>query len=150
RHAPEARFPAAADDALAAVEWIAANTIELGGIPGQLAVAGWSAGANIAAVACQLARDAGAPEVVGQLLLSPVTDCDMSRPSYRENAEGYLLTAPLMRWFWDQYADPADRTNPKASPLQGQLANLPPALIVTAEFDPLRDEGAAYAEALST
>jgi cation diffusion facilitator CzcD-associated flavoprotein CzcO/acetyl esterase/lipase len=149
RHAPEARFPAAADDAFAALGWIAANAIELGGIPGQMAVAGWSAGANIAAVACQLARDAGAPHIVGQLLLTPVTDSDMTRPSYRENGDGYMLTAPLMSWFWDHYADPADRADPKAAPLRGDLAQLPPAFIVTAEFDPLRDEGVAYAEAVA-
>jgi acetyl esterase/lipase len=77
RHAPEARFPAAADDAFAAVRWIAANAIELGGIPGQLAVAGWSAGANVAAVACQQARDAGGPDIAAQLLLMPVTDADI-------------------------------------------------------------------------
>ena len=148
RHAPEARFPAAADDAFAAVQWIAANAGTLGGIPGQLVVAGWSAGANIAAVACQQARDAGGPEILGQVLLTPVIDADMNRPSFTENAEGYVLTAGLMRWFWDQYADPADRLDPKASPLRGDLSNLPPALIVTAQFDPLRDEGAAYAEAL--
>ena len=150
RHAPEARFPAAADDAFAAVQWIAANAIELGGIPGQLVVAGWSAGANVAAVACQLARDAGGPGILGQVLLAPVTDWDMSRPSYTENEEGFILTAGLMRWFWDHYADPADRGNPKASPLRAaDLSDLPPALIVTAEFDPLRDEGVAYAEAMA-
>ena len=149
RHAPEARFPAAADDGFAAVQWIAAHAAELGGIPDQLAVAGWSAGANIAAVACQLARDAGGPDIVGQLLLTPVTDGSMSTPSYEENGLGYVLTAPLMQWFWDHYADPADRSDPKASPLRGDLSNLPPALIVTAEFDPLRDEGRAYAEALA-
>ena len=148
RHAPEARFPAAADDAFAAVQWIAAHAAELGGIPDQLAVAGWSAGANIAAVACQLARDAGGPHIVGQLLLTPVTDGAMTTASYEENGLGYVLTAPLMQWFWDHYADPADRSDPKASPLRGDLSNLPPALIVTAEFDPLRDEGRAYAEAL--
>ena len=149
RHAPEARFPAAADDAFAAVEWIGASATELGGIPGQLAVAGWSAGANVAAVACQLARDAGGPEIVGQVLLTPVTDCDMSRPSYRENGDGYVLTNGLMKWFWDHYADPEERRDPKASPLHGNLSNLPPALVVTAEFDPLRDEGVAYARALA-
>ena len=73
----------------------------------------------------------------------------MSRPSYEENGEGYVLTAPLMQWFWDHYADPADRRDPKASPLRGDLSDLPPAVIVTAEFDPLRDEGRAYAEALA-
>jgi acetyl esterase/lipase len=149
RHAPEARFPAAADDAFAALEWVAASGVELGGIPGQLAVAGWSAGANVAAVACQLARDAGGPEILGQVLLTPVTDSDMSRPSYRENGEGYVLTAGLMKWFWANYADPEQRRDPRASPLRGDLSNLPPALVVTAEFDPLRDEGAAYADALA-
>jgi cation diffusion facilitator CzcD-associated flavoprotein CzcO/acetyl esterase/lipase len=150
RHAPEARFPAAADDGFAAVQWIAANATELGGIPGQLAVAGWSAGANLAAVACQTARDAGGPDIVGQILLNPVTDADTGRPSYEEYGEGYILTAAVMRWFWDLYADPADRGDPRASPLRGQLAGLPPALVVTSEFDPLHDEGVAYAEALAS
>ena len=150
RHAPEARFPAAADDAFAAVRWIAANAIELGGIPGQLAVAGWSAGANVAAVACQQARDAGGPDIAAQLLLMPVTDADMTRPSYSENGEGYVLTASLMAWFWDHYADPPDRSDPRASPLRAaDLSGLPPAVIVTGELDPLRDEGVAYAEALA-
>jgi cation diffusion facilitator CzcD-associated flavoprotein CzcO/acetyl esterase/lipase len=150
RHAPEARFPAAADDAFSAVQWIAANANELGGVRGQLAVAGWSAGANIAAVACQLARDAGGPDIRGQVLLTPVTDSDMTRPSYEENGEGHVLTSALMQWFWDQYADPVDRSDPKASPLLGDLSDLPPAVIVTADFDPLRDEGLAYAKALES
>ncbi|HET7407466.1 MAG TPA: alpha/beta hydrolase fold domain-containing protein [Mycobacteriales bacterium] len=149
RHAPEDRFPAAADDAFAAVRWVADNAVELGGIPGQLVVAGWSAGGNVAAVACQRARDEGGPEILGQLLLTPVTDEDMTRPSYVENADGYVLTAPLMQWFWDHYADPADRADPVASPLHGKLEGLPPAVIVTADFDPLRDSGEAYAQALS-
>ena len=148
RHAPEARFPAAPDDGFAAVQWVAANAASLGGQPGQLAVAGWSAGANVAAVVCQTARDAGGPTIVGQLLLNPVTDTDFSRRSYVENADGYLLTAGLMAWFWDHYAEPADRTHPKAAPLLGDLSDLPPALVVTCEFDPLRDEGDAYADAL--
>jgi acetyl esterase/lipase len=149
RHAPEARFPAAADDAFAAVQWIAANAIELGGIPGQLAIAGWSAGGNIAAVAAQLARDAGGPDLAGQFLLTPVTDRDPSRPSYVDNRAGYILTASLMNWFWDQYADPDQRSDPKAAPIRGELSGLPPTVIVTAQFDPLRDEGDAYAEALA-
>jgi acetyl esterase/lipase len=149
RHAPEDRFPAAADDAFAAATWIAANAAALGGIPGRLTVAGWSAGGNVAAITCQLARDAGGPEIASQLLLAPVTDCDLGRPSYTSNGEGFILTAGLMRWFWDHYADEADRANPKASPLRGTLAGLPPAVVVTAEFDPLRDEGDAYAEALA-
>jgi cation diffusion facilitator CzcD-associated flavoprotein CzcO/acetyl esterase/lipase len=149
RHAPEDRFPGAAEDAFAAVQWIAANAGNLGGIPGQLAVAGWSAGGNLAAVTCQLARDAGGPDITSQLLLTPVTDSDLNRPSYTENGEGYVLTAALMQWFWDHYADEADRANPMAAPLRGTLAGLPSAVIVTAEFDPLRDEGQAYAEALA-
>jgi cation diffusion facilitator CzcD-associated flavoprotein CzcO/acetyl esterase/lipase len=150
RHAPEARFPAAADDAFAAVQWIADHAASLGGIPGNLAVAGWSAGANLAAVVCQLARDAGGPQIVGQLLVTPVTDGDMSTGSYVDNADGYILTAPLMHWFWNHYAEPEDRANRKASPLRAtSLADLPPALVVTCEFDPLRDEGAAYAAAMA-
>ncbi len=150
RHAPEARFPAAPDDGFAAVQWIAENASALGGLPGELAVAGWSAGANVAAVVCQLARDAGGPAISAQLLVTPVADCDFSRPSYVDNADGYVLTASLMQWFWNHYADPAERTDPKSSPIRAQdLANLPPALVVTCEFDPLRDEGAAYAEAMA-
>jgi cation diffusion facilitator CzcD-associated flavoprotein CzcO/acetyl esterase/lipase len=150
RHAPEARFPAAADDAFAATCWIAEHAAALGGIPGELAVAGWSAGGNLAAVVCQLARDARGPRISGQLLLTPVTDSDPSRPSFKENGQGHMLTAPLMTWFWDHYADPTQRRDPKASPLHAaSLANLPPAVIVTCEFDPLRDEGRAYAEAMS-
>jgi cation diffusion facilitator CzcD-associated flavoprotein CzcO/acetyl esterase/lipase len=150
RHAPEARFPAAADDGFAAVQWIAANAEALGGVPGQLAVSGWSAGGNVASVVCQMARDAGGPAITGQVLVTPVVDCDFSRRSYVENADGYVLTTSLMNWFWDHYADPADRQDPKASPLRAQdLSNLPPALVVTCEFDPLRDEGAAYAEAMA-
>ena len=122
---------------------------ELGGIPGQLAVAGWSAGANLATVACQLARDAGGPDIAAQVLLCPVTDGVERRPSYAANGEGYILTASLMDWFWAHYADAADRSDPRASPLRGDLAGLPPALVVTAEFDPLHDEGAAYADALA-
>jgi len=150
RHAPEARFPAAADDGFAAVRWVAANAETLGGVPGRLAVCGWSAGGNIAAVVCQMARDAGGPRIAGQVLVTPVTDQDLTRASYVANGEGYVLTTALMRWFWDHYADPADRLQPKASPLRAKdLSGLPPALVVTCEFDPLRDEGAAYAEALA-
>ncbi|MGD9704545.1 MAG: alpha/beta hydrolase fold domain-containing protein [Acidimicrobiia bacterium] len=149
RHAPEHRFPAAADDAFAAVSWITDHTVELGGIPGQLAVGGWSAGGNLAAGVCQRARDAGGPSIIGQLLITPVTDCDLSRGSYIENADGYMLTTALMQWFWDHYADPDERSDPRASPLRaGDLSNLPPALVVTCQFDPLRDEGIAYADAM--
>ncbi len=150
RHAPEARFPAAVDDAFAALQWVADHAAELGGIPGRLAVAGWSAGANLAAVVAQLARDAGGPTISGQMLVTPVTDGGARDGSYLENAEGYILTKALMDWFWDHYADATARLDPKASPLRAaSLANLPPAFIVASEFDPLRDQGKAYADALA-
>ncbi len=149
RHAPEHRFPAAAEDGYAATRWIAEHATELGGRPGPVLVAGWSAGANIAAVTCQLARDRGGPQIAGQLLVCPVTDCRFDRPSYAENAAGYFLTRGLMFWFWDIYCSPDDRTDPRVSPIRGKLDGLPPAYIVTCEFDPLRDEGIAYGEALA-
>ena len=149
RHAPEARFPAAADDGFAALKWVAANATELGGRPDQIAVAGWSAGGNVAAVAAQLARDNGGPALRGQLLLTPVTDGSRQHQSHSDNADGYILTKSLMEWFWNHYADPSDRSHPKASPLlASDLAGLPPAMVITAQFDPLRDEGDAYARAL--
>jgi len=104
-------------------------------------VAGWSAGGNIAAVTCQLARDRGGPQIAGQLLVCPVTDCTFDRPSYTDNATGYFVTRALMYWFWDIYCSPADRTDPRVSPLRGKLENLPQAVVATCEFDPLRDEG---------
>lgn len=150
RHAPEARFPAAVDDGLAAINWVAEHAARLGGVPGKLAVAGWSAGGNIAAVTAQQARDAGGPAIAGQVLLCPATDGVERRPSHHDNADGLGLTLPLMDWFWDHYCDAADRDNPKASPLRaGGLSGLPPALVVTCQFDPLRDEGDAYVAALS-
>jgi cation diffusion facilitator CzcD-associated flavoprotein CzcO/acetyl esterase/lipase len=153
RHAPEHRFPTAAEDGYAALRWIAEHAAELGGGlgggAGPLLVAGWSAGGNIAAVTCQLARDRGGPPIAGQLLICPVTDCTFDRPSYNENATGYFLTRSLMYWFWDLYCSPADRTDPRVSPLRGKLSALPPAFVATCEFDPLRDEGIAYAEALA-
>ncbi|MFQ3200157.1 MAG: cation diffusion facilitator CzcD-associated flavoprotein CzcO/acetyl esterase/lipase [Zhongshania sp.] len=150
RHAPEARFPAAADDGLAAASWITDHAKELGGRPGQLAVAGWSAGANIAAVTTQQAKLVGTPKITGQVLLNPVTDLSTVRQSYIDNAEGYILTAQLMSWFCDHYCDPTDRLDPRVSPLLADtLAGLPPALVITCEFDPLRDQGDAYAEAMA-
>ncbi len=149
RHAPEAKFPTAVNDGFAALQWVAAHAAELGGIPGQLVVAGWSAGATIATVTARLARDAGGPSINGQLLLTPVTDLSTESASYTDNGEGYVLTASLMHWFADHYIDPADRTSPLASPLlTADLSDLPPATIITCQFDPLRDEGAAYAHAL--
>jgi cation diffusion facilitator CzcD-associated flavoprotein CzcO/acetyl esterase/lipase len=149
RHAPEHRFPAAVDDAMAAVRWVADNAEALGGMPGRLAVCGWSAGGNLAAVVSRLTRDAGGPHIVGQVLLTPPTDGDLTRASYVENADGYGLTTALAQWCYDHYIDPADRRDPRFAPLcEGDLSGLPPAIVVTAEFDPLRDEGKAYAAAL--
>jgi len=150
RRAPEHRFPAALDDVEAVVRWVADHAGELGADAGRLAVAGDSAGGNLAAAAARRARDAGGPAIAFQLLLYPVTDLTRSQPSYGENGDGYLLTAEDMRWFIDSYLGGADPTDPDASPLAaGDLAGLPPALVVTAEFDPLRDEGEAYATRLA-
>lgn len=150
RHAPDHPFPAAVDDAMAALQWVAANAETLGGRAGHLAVAGWSAGAGLAAVVCQLARDVGAPHIVGQALLTPVTSGNTALASYSQNADGYGLTTPLMTWFYDQYVDEADRSDPRVAPLRAvDLSGLPPAVVVTAEFDPLRDDGRAYAAALT-
>ena len=150
RHAPEARFPAAADDATAAVRWVSEHAEALGGRADELVVAGWSAGGNLAAVVTQRARDEGGPRIAAQLLVCPVTDGDFTRSSYVENAEGKGLTASVMAWFWDHYVDAVDRTDPRASPLRAEsLAGLPPAVVVTCEFDPLRDEGDAYAAGLA-
>ena len=149
RHAPEHRFPAAVDDAMAAVQWVTDNAQALGGAPGRLAVCGWSAGGGLAAIVCQLVRDLGGPNIVGQVLLMPCTSGDTARPSFAENADGYGLTTPLLKWFYDHYIDAADRSDPRFAPLRAvDLAGLPPAIVVTAEFDPLRDDGAAYADAL--
>jgi acetyl esterase/lipase len=151
RHAPEHRFPAAVDDAMAAVQWVADKAQALGGRPGQLAVCGWSAGAGIAAVVCRLARNADGPNIMGQALLTPALGGDMTRASFAENADGYGLTTPLVRWFYDHYIDAADRNDPNFAPLHAvDLAGLPPAIVVTAEFDPLRDDGDAYAAALDS
>jgi acetyl esterase len=149
RLAPEHPFPAAVEDAYAATSWAAGNMTALQG-NGRLAVGGESSGGNLAAVVCQQARDAGGPDIAFQLLAYPVVDCQFDRASYHENGTGYLLELDTMRWFWDHYCPGAEaRQAPAASPLRAaNLGNLPPALVVTAEFDPLRDEGEAYAAAL--
>jgi len=150
RLAPEHPYPAAVEDAFAATRWAADHVAEIGG-NGRLAVGGESAGGNLAAVVTQRARDEGGPDIHFQLLAYPVTDCDFERASYRENGQGYLLEVDTMRWFWDHYCPSIEqRRQPQASPLRADdLSNLPPALVVTAEFDPLRDEGEAYAAALA-
>jgi acetyl esterase len=151
RLAPEHRFPAAADDAIAATHWVAANAAQLGIDPQRLAVGGDSAGGNLAAVAALAARDAGRP-LAAQLLIYPVTD--MSRfegESYATCGEGYGLTAGAMAWFRDHYlTDAAAARDWRVSPLlASDLSRLPTALVVTAEFDVLRSEGEAYAKRLA-
>jgi acetyl esterase len=148
RLAPEHPFPAAADDAVAAARWIAGHPGELGG-NGRLAVAGDSAGGNLAAVvAQQLTRD-GTP-LAGQLLIYPSVDAKGGYPSRAENAKGYLLEQDSIDWFLGHYAGGwPDAKDPRLSPLYGNLSGLPPAIIVTAEFDPLRDEGEAYGKAMA-
>jgi acetyl esterase len=150
RRAPETTYPGAAEDCYAATAWAAAHAIELDIDAGRIAVGGDSAGGNLAAAVALMARDRGGPPIAFQLLIYPVTDADFSRASYQENAEGYLLSRRGMQWFWDQYVpDPDQRLEPYAAPLQAaRLADLPPALVQTAGFDPLRDEGEAYAQAL--
>ncbi len=149
RHAPEHRFPAAPDDAMAAARWVADHAVDLGGRTNAVVVAGYSAGANLAAVVAQQARGTDL-EVIGQMLLTPVTDYDPSRASFTENGEGYLLTRSLMDWFWDHYAEADQRHDVRAAPLRNaDLTGLPPAVVITCEFDPLRDEGIAYAEAMA-
>ncbi|MBX3027922.1 alpha/beta hydrolase [bacterium] len=151
RLAPEHRYPAAAEDCHAATQWCAAHAAELGADASRIAVGGDSAGGNLAAVVAQMARDRGGPRLVFQLLIYPATDAACDTVSQRENAEGYLLTARDMTWFWGHYLGEGTprASEPYASPLRAAtLANLPPALVITAELDPLRDEGEAYAAAL--
>lgn len=150
RLAPEAKFPGPAEDCYAATKWVAQNAASINADSGKIAVGGDSAGGNLAAAISLMARDRGGPPLALQLLVYPVTDRDFSTESYVQNAEGYQLTRESMVWYWEHYlkAD-ADAANPYAAPLQAQdLRNLPPALVITAEYDPLRDEGEAYAHRL--
>ena len=150
RLAPEHRFPAAAQDCYAATCWAKDNASSFGGDASRIAVAGDSAGGNLAAVVALMARDKSGPAIELQVLIYPVIDgVSFDTNSYRDNADGYLLTKESMLWFWDHYADQAERSNPYASPAHAEdLSGLPPALVMTAEFDPLRDEGEAYAAKL--
>ncbi|MEQ8785880.1 MAG: alpha/beta hydrolase [Pirellulaceae bacterium] len=150
RLAPEHKHPAAVEDAYAATCWIAENAPRLRIDARRLAVAGDSAGGNLAAVVALMARDRGGPALVHQVLIYPVTDAVCDRASYHEFAEGYMLTRAAMRWFWNHYVqDESFNSHPHVSPLHAEsLAGLPSALIITAEYDPLRDEGEAYADRL--
>lgn len=150
RRAPEDIYPAAFDDCAAVTAWVAANADELGADTSRLAVGGDSAGGNLAAAVALHARDAGT-DIAGQLLIYPATNlADPATQSYADNGEGYLLTSNWMDWFIDQYLpEPAQRSEPFASPaLAADLSGVAPAMVITAGYDPLRDDGAAYAESL--
>ncbi len=151
RLAPEHRYPAAVDDGYAALLWAASTDGAAKGIvPDRIAVGGDSAGGAISAVVAQMARDRGGPHIVHQLLIYPVTDRRFDTASYKENGTDYFLTQAQMRWFWDQYIGPdGDASHPYASPGRAtDLSGLPPATVITAGYDPLRDEAAEYADRL--
>jgi acetyl esterase len=147
RLAPEHPWPAAADDVYAVTQAAAAGAF--GGDPGRIVVGGDSAGGNLAAVTALMARDRGGPALAAQLLIYPVLAADFDTESYRRFGRGYYNPKPAMQWYWDQYAPSAtDRTHPYAAPLHADLSGLPPAVLVIAGHDPLRDEALAYATAL--
>jgi acetyl esterase/lipase len=150
RLAPEAPFPAAVEDALAAMEWVAEHVERLGGDPARVAIGGDSAGGNLSAGVAQ-ARRGRDPALAAQLLIYPITDMLNERPSVAENGEGLLLTRDDMEWFHGHYldGDEEQQSDPRASPaLAEDLSGLPPTIVVTAQYDPLRDDGDAYAAAL--
>jgi len=152
RLAPEHKFPAGPEDCYAATKWVADNAHSLNVGQNRLAVGGDSAGGNLAAAVALMARDRGGPKLAFQLLIYPATNCADDTPSQLEFAQvspDYILSRADMEWFWGHYLGPNDKSNPIACPaLASKLANLPPAFVLTAEVDPLRDEGEAYAEAL--
>ena len=150
RLAPEHRYPAAVEDAYAATTWVAENSELIQADPDRFAVCGDSAGGHLAAVVSLMARDRKGPRIDLQILIYPITDCSFDTPSYEENREGYMLTHDLMKWFWNHFINiESEADDPYVSPLRAEsFRDLPPALILTAEYDPLRDEGEAYAEKL--
>lgn len=150
RKAPEHSFPVPVDDAWAGLKWAEENVAKRNEEVLPLIVAGDSAGANLAAVVAQRARDEGSPMLQAQILVCPVTDVDFTRDSYLAPENQTMVSLQAMQWFWDQYVpDASHRSNPAATPLNAHsLAGLPPALVITAEHDVLRDEGEAYARAL--
>lgn len=151
RLAPEHPFPAAPDDCYAAVQWVAEHASELGGDGARIGVAGDSNGGTLAAVIAQMARDKGGPEISAQVLIYPATQHGSATKSMRDNKDPMFFNAYSTAWFWDLYlTDPADGKSPYASPLNAiDHSGLPPAIVVTAEFCPLRDEGDAYAATLA-
>jgi len=142
RLAPEHRWPTAAEDVYTVARWAARDG-------GRVLISGDSAGGNLAAVTALMARDRGGPDLAGQVLLYPMIAADFDTESHRLFGRGYYNPTPALQWYWDQYVPAADdRTHPYASPLRADLRGLPPAVVVAAGCDPLRDEGLAYADAL--
>lgn len=150
RLAPEHRHPAAVEDAYAATVWVAENAAAIQADPQRIGIGGDSAGGHLAAVVAQMARDRQGPRLGLQVLIYPITDFNFETSSYLNNADGYMLTRDMMKWFWNHYlGKKAAADHPYVSPLRAKdLRSLPPALVITAEFDPLRDEGEAYAAKL--
>lgn len=151
RLAPEHKFPAAAEDCYAATQWVVENASSIHGKPDRVAVGGDSAGGNLAAVVALMAREKGGPKLVYQLLIYPATDYYIpGTASIRENANGFYLTRDAMVWFWNHYSNSEeDAHNPYMAPLRAKdFKGLPPALVITAEYGPLRDEGEKYAAKL--
>jgi acetyl esterase len=149
---PEAQYPIPIEEAYAATKWVAENGKSINIDPSRLAIAGDSVGGNMAAAVTLLAKERGGPKITFQALFYPVTDANFDTPSYLANQDGYWLTREAMKWFWNNYApNNATRKEPTVSPLQAsidRLKGLPPALVITDEFDVLRDEGEAYAHKL--
>jgi acetyl esterase/lipase len=149
---PQAKFPTQLDEAYAALEWVAAHGNEIGVDGSRIAIAGNSVGGNMTAALTLMAKDRRGPKIAYQVLLVPATDASVDSASYHEFADGYFLSRAFMKYGWDRYApDAKTRDNPYVSPLRAgkaQLTGLPPALVITAENDPLRDEGEAYARKL--
>lgn len=150
RLAPEHGWPTAAEDVYTVTRWVSEHGTELGGDTRSVSVGGDSAGGNLAAVTALMSRDRGGPSLTAQLLLYPMITADFTTESYRLYGKGYYNPAPALRWYWDQYVPAeSDRQHPYASPLHGDLRGLPPAIVVIAGHDPLRDEGVAFGEALA-
>ncbi len=150
RLAPEAKFPAGPEDCYAATRWVAENSNRINADASRIAVGGDSAGGNLAAVVALMCRDRGGPSLAHQLLVYPVIERNFETPSYQANKEGYLLSMGMMEWFWGHYLrEDADAEDPYVSPIKAKdLIGLAAAHVITAEFDPLRDEGESYVRRL--
>lgn len=149
RQGPEDKYPAAHEDAFAVYGWVRENADKINGDPARIAVAGESAGGNLAAAVCLIARDKSMPQPIHQVLVYPVADYAFDTPSYRENATAKPLNRAMMQWFFEQEATPENANDPWLSILRAEtLAGLPPATVITAQIDPLRSEGEAYAQKL--